>query len=327
MKALRYFLHVSSLWLVWNLSSAGVALSQSAEYPSRPVTIISEAAPGSSPDIVARVIAEGLTKLWGEQVIVINQPGGAGSIAAHTASQAAGDGYTLFIPSLSNFASLPSAAPNLPLQLPRDFLPVGFTIEIPMFVAVNPSLGINTLPELISRAKKEPNSLSIAVTGIGRLTHLTALLLQQRAGIDILIVPYTGGATAAMADVVTNRVPMIVEGYSAIKGAVDAGQIKIIAQTSAKRLPQFPDLPTAAETLPEFYATGWQALVAPIGTPRPIIDKISADLVTVLSDSELNRRLSQIGLYPRPMNSGQTLVFINKQQETWLPILKQITAK
>jgi tripartite-type tricarboxylate transporter receptor subunit TctC len=312
---------------VMGLSTAGAAFAQAGDYPSRPVTMISDAAPGSAPDIDARFTAEGLGKIWGQQVIVANHPGANGSIAARFASQAAPDGYTLFMPALSTFASSPAVAPNLPLRLPRDFLPIGFTIENPMFIAVNPSLGISTLPELIARAKKEPGKISIAVTGVGRLTHLTGLLLQQRADIQLLPVPYSGGPAAAMGDVGTNRVSMIIEGYSGIQGAVKAGQLKIIAEASHKRLPDFPDVPAVSETLPDFYATGWQVVVAPLGTPRPIIDKVSADLIKVMSDPEFKKKLGQIANYTQPMNPEQTLAFVKQQQETWLPILDKVGLK
>jgi tripartite-type tricarboxylate transporter receptor subunit TctC len=322
----KYSFRIAGLCLI-TLPLAGTAWAQSSDYPTRTVTMISDAAPGSAPDIDARFTAEGLTKIWGQQVIVANHQGANGSIAARFASQAAPDGYTLFMPALSTFASLPTVAPNLPLRLPRDFLPIGFTIENPMFIAVNPSLGINTLPELIARAKKEPGTISIAVTGVGRLTHLTGLLLQQRADIQLVPVPYQGGPAAAMADVGTGRVAMIIEGYSGIMGSVKAGQLKIIAVASHERLPDFPDVPTVAETLPGFFATGWQVVVAPLGTPTSIIDKVSADLIKVMGDPELKKKLGTIGNYTQTMNPEQTLAFVTQQQETWLPILEKISAK
>jgi tripartite-type tricarboxylate transporter receptor subunit TctC len=322
----QFLLRIAGLGLMPWLD-AGAARAQSGDFPSRPVTMISDAAAGSAPDIDARFTAEGLGKIWGQQVIVANHPGANGSIAARFASQAAADGYTLFMPALSTFASLPSVAPNLPIKLPRDFLPIGFTIENPMFIAVNPTLGINTLADLIAHAKKEPGTISIAVTGVGRLTHLTGLLLQQRAGIQLVPVPYNGGPAAAMGDVGTNRVSMIIEGYSGIQGSVKAGQLKIIAVASRQRLPEFPDIPTVAETLPDFYATGWQVVVAPLGTPQPIIDKISADLMKVMGDPDLKKRLGQIANYTQPMNPEQTLAFVHSQQETWLPILNKISDK
>jgi tripartite-type tricarboxylate transporter receptor subunit TctC len=303
------------------------ALAQADSYPVKPVTIIADAAPGATPDIDARFVAAGLSKMWGQQVIVINHPGANGSIAARTATEAAPDGYTLFMPAFSTFAALPTVAPNLPLMLPRDFMPIGYTAENPMFFAMNPSVGISTLPELIAAAKKDPGKISIAVTGVGRMTHLTGLLFQERANISLLPVPYNGGPAAALADVAEGRVSMIIEGYSGIVGAVKAGQVKLIAVASPERLPEFPDLPTVAETIPGFAARGWQVLVAPLGTPQPIISKISEDLAKVVSDPDFKKRLANVGSYSRAMTPEQVLAFVQKEQDTWLPELKKISEK
>src|SRR6202161_4052723 len=308
-----------------NLAVTPPAHAQAGNYPEKPVTIIADAAPGATPDVDARFVAEGLSKMWGRQVIVINHPGANGSIAARTATEAVPDGYTLFMPALSTFAALPSVAPNLPLMLPRDFIPIGYTAENPMFVAVHPKLRGATLPQLLPLAKKEPGKLSIAITGAGRLTDLTGLLLQDRAGVQLLRVPYTGGPAAALADVGSVRVSMIIEGYSGIVGAVKAGQVKIIAVASPERLPQFPDLPTVAETIPGFAARGWQVLVAPLGTPTPIISKISVDLAKVVNDPDFKQRLSNIGSYSRAMTPEQVLAFVQKEQDTWLPVLQKIS--
>jgi tripartite-type tricarboxylate transporter receptor subunit TctC len=275
----------------------------------------------------ARFVAEGLSKLWSQQAIIVNRQGANGSLAARSASDAIPDGYTLFMPALSTFIALPSVAPNLPLRLPRDFVPIGYTAENPMFFAVNPALGINTLPELIARAQKQPGTISIAVTGVGRLTHLTGLVFQQRANINLLPVPYNGGPAAALADVGSNRVSMIIEGYSGIVGAVKAGQVKLIAVASQERLPQFPDLPTVAETIPGFSASGWQVLVAPLGTPAPIVSKASKDLAKVVGDPDFKKRLANIGSYSRAMTPEQVLAFVQKEQDTWLPVLQKINER
>jgi tripartite-type tricarboxylate transporter receptor subunit TctC len=272
----------------------------------------------------ARFVADGLTQAWGRQVVIVNHAGANGSIAARAATEAAPDGYTLFMPALSTFAALQTTAPNLPIKLPRDFLPIGFTAENPMFVAVSPTLGVSTLPQLIALAEKQPGTISIAVTGVGRLTHLTGLLLQERADIQLLPVPYNAGPAAALADVGSGRVSMIIEGYSGIVGAVKAGQVKLIAVAAAERLPQFPDLPTVAETLPGVSATGWQVLVAPLGTPAPIVSKASVDLAKVVSDPEFKKRLANVGSYSRAMTPEQTLAFVDKEQQTWLPLLNKI---
>jgi tripartite-type tricarboxylate transporter receptor subunit TctC len=324
MTASRYSIGLAVFGL---LAWSACAHAQALKYPEKPVTIISDAPAGSTPDVDARFIAAGLSKVWGQQAVIINHAGANGSIAARVAAEAGPDGYTLFMPALSTFVALPSAAPNIPIRLPRDFLPIGFTAENPMFVAVTPELGVSSLPELIALAKKQPGTISIAVTGVGRLTHLTGLLLQDRVGIQLLPVPYNGGPAAALSDVAAGRVSMIIEGYSGIVGAVKAGQVKLIAVAAAQRLPQFPDLPTVAETIPGFSATGWQVLVAPLGTPAAIIDKVDADLAKVVSDPEFQRLLANVGSYSHAMNAKEALAFVEQQQTTWLPILEKIPVK
>ena len=320
---LRHWIGIAALALL-TLPACSTAHAQAGNYPNRTVTIVADAAPGSTPDVDARFVAAGLSKMWGRQVIVVNHPGANGSIAARAASAAVPDGYTLFMPALSTFVALPSVAPNLPLRLPRDFLPIGYTAENPMFFAVNPGLGVSTLPQLIALAKKEPGKISIAVTGVGRLTDLTGLVFQEKAGISLLPVPYTGGPAAALADVSAGRVSMIIEGYSGIVGAVNAGQVKLIAVASQERLPQFPNLPTVAETIPGFTATGWQVLVAPLHTPAPIVSRVSTDLAKVVNDPDFKKNLAKIGSYSRAMTPEQVLAFVRKEQATWLPVLQKI---
>ena len=317
---------VAALYLL-TLPAVPAANAQAGNYPDKPVTIITDAAPGATPDVDARFVADGLSKIWGQRVIVVNRQGANGSIAARAAAEAAPDGYTLFMPALSTFVALQSVAPNLPLKLPRDFLPIGYTAENPMFFAVNPALGVSTLAELIALAKKEPGKISIAVTGVGRLTHLTGLVFQARADINLLPVPYNGGPAAALADVAGGRVSMIIEGYSGIVGSVKAGQVKLIAVAAHERLPQFPDVPTVAETIPDFAATGWQVLVAPLGTPASIISKVSADLAKVVSDPDFKQRLGNIGSYSRAMTPEQVLAFVQKEQDTWLPVLEKVSER
>jgi len=324
MTARRYWFGLAALCL---LAGSTTAQTQAVKYPEKPVTIISDAPPGSTPDVDARFIAAGLSKLWGQQAVIINHAGANGSIAARNATDATPDGYTLFMPALSTFVAPQSVAPNIPIRLPRDFVPIGFTAENPMFVAVNPGLGVSSLPELIALAKKKPGTISIAVTGVGRLTHLTGLLLQERAGIELLPVPYNAGPAAALSDVAAGRVSMIIEGYSGIVGAVKAGQVKLIAVAATQRLPQFPDLPTVAETIPGFSATGWQVLVAPLGTPEPIIKKVDADLAKVVSDPDFQKLLANVGSYSHAMNANEALAFVEQQQATWLPVLEKIPVK
>ena len=207
------------------------------DYPNKPVKIIIDSAPGSATDVAARLIAERLGAVWGQQAVVENRPGAGGSIAVRAASQAAPDGYTLYVGAASTFTALkgaPGVAPNLPIELPRDFTPIGFITQQPMFIAVSPTIGVKSLPELIALAKKKPGELSYATTGRGRITHLTMELLQERAGIKLQMIPYTGGPTAAMSDVGTGRVAIVIEGYSGLAGGLSSGLIKGIAVSSLR---------------------------------------------------------------------------------------------
>jgi tripartite-type tricarboxylate transporter receptor subunit TctC len=273
------------------------------------------------------LISDRLSQAWGQQALAVNQPGAGGAISARAAAEAAPDGYTLYMPALSVFLNTPGRAANLPLELPRDFAAIGSVSEQPMFIAVTPSLGISTLPELIALAKQRPGELSYAATGVGRLTHLTGELLQSRAGIKLLLVPYSGGPTHALNDVLGGRIPVIIEAYSGLAGAVQSGKLKPIATASLQRLPDFPDLPTAAETLPGFNAVGWQALLAPNGTPEAIVRKVGNDLRDVLAQPEVKKQLAARGGYPRPMSPDEVIAFVRNQQETWNPLLQQFAAQ
>src|SRR5262252_2768940 len=276
---------------------AADAASAETDYPNSPVRLISDSAPGSAIDVGLRVVANGMSRHWNQQVVIVNHPGAAGSISATVASQATPDGYTLYAPALSLFLAVPGKAPNLPLMVPRDFAAVGYAFDQLLVVAVSPKLGITTLEELIDLARKKPGELSYAVTGVGRLTHLTGELLQLRTGIKLLMVPYSGGPSHALNDIMGGRIPVIIEGYSGLAGAIQGGNLKALAVASAKRLPDFPNLPTVAETLPGFQAMGWQGLVAPPGTPEAIVRKVSEDLRKVMTDPKLQAQLAGRGSY------------------------------
>jgi tripartite-type tricarboxylate transporter receptor subunit TctC len=315
-----------SLWLL-ALSASLAASAQAQDYPTRPVKIISDSAPGSAVDVTLRMVADRLGQVWGQQVLPVNQPGGGGVISARVAAEAAPDGYTLYMPALSVFLPAPGKAPNTALELPRDFAPIGSVTEQPMFIAAAPSLGVSTLPELIALAKRRPGEISYAVTGVGRLTHLTGELLQLRTGIKLLLVPYSGGPSHSLNDIMGGRIQFIIEAYQGLAGAVQGGNLKPLAVASEQRLPDFPDLPTVAETIPGFKAMGWQGLVAPIGTPETIIRKASDDLRKVISDPALKAQLAGRGSYPVAMSPTEVTAFIQDQQRQWSPVLQQLANK
>jgi len=301
--------------------------SQAQNFPDRPVKIINDSAPGSATDTAARLTAERLSQIWGQQVVVENRPGAGGSLAVRAAQQATPDGYTLYVGAASTFTALkgaPGVAPNLPIELPRDFTPIGFMTIQPMFIAVSPAINVKSLPELIALAKQKPGELSYATTGRGRITHLTMELVQERAGIKLQMIPYTGGPTAAMSDVGTGRVAVVLEGYAGLAGGLNSGLIKGIAVSSQQRLDDFKDLPTVAETLPGFVAGGWNVLLAPVGTPDAIIQKASVDLRKAMEDAEVRKKLAALGGYVQPMTPVEVNKFVQDQQTTWRPIAEKV---
>jgi tripartite-type tricarboxylate transporter receptor subunit TctC len=299
-------------------------LAVAQDYPTKPVRIITHSAPGGAPDALLRIIGDSLSRIWGQQIVVLNNPGAGGAVAARAASGAAPDGYTLYMPASSAFVTLSGVQANLPLNVPKDFLPVGFMGEQPFFFSVASSLGVNTLSEFIELAKKRPGEISYAATGRGTLSHLAGEALQEKAGIKLLMVPYLGGTAQALNDVISGRVPMVNDGYSALAGVLEGGSVKALAVGSTRRLPEFPNLPTVAELIPGFNSRGWLALVAPLGTPDAIVRKLSADLRTAVTDPATKVKLESTGNYAIPMTPAELLAFIEAEQQMWKPTLENI---
>ena len=298
-----------------------------AAFPNKPVRIVVDSAVGSANDFTARTLADKLGQVWGQQVVVMNQPGAGGGISARVAAAAAPDGYTLYSAATSVFLAVPGGpgvAPNLPAELPRDFAAVGLVLKQPIFIAASPKSGINSIAELIARAKQKPNELSYASTGRGRLTHLTMELLQDRAGVKLRLVPYAGGPAQAMSDIVSGRVDLVLDAYAGLVGATQGGLVKMLASTSDRRLPGLENIPTVAETLPGFFVGAWSVMLAPAGTPDAIIRKVNADLRVALEDKDLLAKFAANGGYTQYMTPEETIAFTQSQQTTWRPILERI---
>ena len=317
-------LPVSGFIALVALLTGFVAPARAQDFPAHPVRLISDSAAGSAIDVTVRIVAEGLSRIWGQQAVVVNQPGAGGAIAARSVTSAANDGYSLGVLALSAFVAAPGSADNLPVQVPRDVVPVAHLGGAPMFISAGGWLGVQTLPQLIALAKQKPGELSYGVNGIGRLTHLTGELLANQAGIKLLVVPYTGGTPAILNDIMGKRVALIFEAYSGIAGAIEAHTIVPLAVASAHRLPDLPDLPTAAETLPGYEAMSWQVLVAPPGTPDAIVQKINADVIKAMSDPNIRKKLADLGREDRPLPPAQLLAFIHNEQKKWAPIVQEI---
>jgi tripartite-type tricarboxylate transporter receptor subunit TctC len=302
------------------------ALAQS-DYPNNTVRIVVDSAAGSANDATARVLADRLSKIWNQQVITLNQPGAGGGIAARVASQSPNDGYTLYLPSTSTFLALPGGpgvAPNMPVELPRDFASISYILEQPLYIGASHKSGINTVADVIKMAKERPGEVTYAATGRGRLTHLTMELLQVRTNTKLQLVPYAGGPAQAMNDVMSGRVPLVLDGYAGLAPAIKGNLIKGLAATSLQRLPGFEELPTVAETVPNFFVGAWTILLAPVGTPDPVIRKIHADMRTVLDDPDIRAKLAANGGFVRHMTPAELTAFVQNEQKTWRPILEQV---
>jgi tripartite-type tricarboxylate transporter receptor subunit TctC len=313
-------------WLGLFAIAPTCALAQS-DYPNNTVRIIVDSAPGSANDATSRLLGDRLSKIWNQQVITLNQPGAGGGIAARVTAQSPNDGYTLYLPSTSTFLALPGGpgvAPNMPVELPRDFASISYILEQPLYIGASHKSGINTIGDVIRMAKEKPGEVTYAATGRGRLTHLTMELLQVRTGIKLQLVPYAGGPAQAMNDVMSGRVPLVLDGYAGLAPAIKGNLIKGLAATSLQRLQGFEELATVAETVPNFFVGAWTILLAPLGTPDPIVRKVHNDMRTVLDDPDIRTKLAANGGFVRHMTPAELTAFVQNEQKTWRPILEQV---
>jgi tripartite-type tricarboxylate transporter receptor subunit TctC len=309
------------------LALLSLSAARSEEYPSKPVRLVVDSAAGSANDATARILADKLSRIWGQQVLTLNQPGASGGISARVAATSPPDGYTLYMPATSPFLALPGGpgvAPNLPLELPRDFVSIAFVLEQPLFIGASHTSGIAAVAQLIALAKERPGEISYAATGRGRLTHLTMELLQARADIKLQLVPYAGGPAQAMNDVVSGRVHLVLDAYAGLAAALQGDLIKGLAATSLQRLPGFENLPTVAETVPGFFVGAWNVMLAPNGTPEAIVRKVSTDLHEALDDPEVRAKFAANGAFVRHMTPDEVTAFVQSEQKTWRPILEQV---
>jgi tripartite-type tricarboxylate transporter receptor subunit TctC len=302
---------------------AGGARAQA--FPTGPVQIVTSVGPGAAPDVITRLLAEHLTRLWGQQVIVLNRPGGAGAVAIKAVAPAAPDGHTLYMSLASNFIALPELQTNFPVDVVRDFVPIGFVGEHPLVIAAAPSLGVNTLPELIAMLNSKPGELNIAAGNRGSIIHLAAEWLRTATGTKFTIVHYQGGAQA-LPDILGGRLQAAFDAIPSMRGPIDSGQVKPLAVTSKKRLVNFPQIPAVDETIPGYEAMGWMALMAPPGTPQTIAQKISDDVRMVQAQPEMKKRVEDLGNYTRPTSPAELTAFIHEQVQIWRPVIAE-TAK
>jgi tripartite-type tricarboxylate transporter receptor subunit TctC len=318
MEMQRLLFQVGLVCLLATPTPAGFS-AHAQDYPAGPMKFITQLAAGGGTDPAMRIVIDHLGRMWGQQTTLINQPGAGGAIAARAASAATPDGYTLYMAIASTFISLPEIQPNLPFNV-NDFVPIGFVGEVPMAIAVSPTLPVNSLPELIAYSRTQPGGLSVAIPNRGGIPHLATELFRERSGAELTYVFYPGSAQA-MSDVISGRVQMIIEGLA---GPLAGGQVKLLAVASPTRLASRPDLATVSETVPGFAASGWFVLVAPSGTPSSIVQKVSVDLREVLARPDVKQKFDELSLSTRPMSSQELGDFIRSERQLWKPVIKQI---
>ena len=295
-------------------------------YPSRPIHLIVGFSPGASSDIVARLFAKGAEQILGQNIIVENKTGAGSSIAAGYVARAAKDGYTLMAPALSTL-TYKTVHPEAPYDMVKDFAPIALLAVGPLVMAVDPKLGVNSVKEFTALAKSKPGQLNFGTVGPGSLPDLAAELYAQRAGVKLTQVTYPGSPQITQ-DLLAGRVQMSFQITSAIVGQVKAGQIKALAVATAKRSPLLPDVPTMEEAgMPDFDTPLWFAVMAPAGTPRPVIDKLAAAAKQAMHAPATVDLLAKQGFAPEDMGPDQFAEFIKSEVKRWTDVVTAANIK
>jgi tripartite-type tricarboxylate transporter receptor subunit TctC len=297
------------------------ALAAAQAWPERPVRWIITSSPGSSGDIVARLLGESLGSRWGRQVIVDNRPGAAGNIAAQAAARAAPDGYNYFFGVASTLAVNPYTFRTVPFDAERDFVAVANPGVSPFMIAVNPALPVKTVAELIALAKAQPGKLAFATSGPRNLPSITGELFKATALIEMLNVPYKGSPQAVQS-VITGETQVYVDSVPALAPHIEGGRLRVIGVTSPRRVAGFESIPAVAETLPGFSAVGWFALLAPAGTPAPLVARVNQDVNAVLAQPELARRMRELGVFEGGGSPEELDRFMRAERARWQKVIR-----
>ncbi len=304
---------------------AAVATASSAfaqNYPTRPIRIVVVSTPGGSVDTLARTVGPKLAERWGQQVLVDNRPGAGGAIAAELVAKSPPDGYTLIMGTVASFATNVSLRRNLPYDPVRDFAPISLVATQNLMLLVHPSIPAKSVKELVAIAKRQPGKLTFASAGNGTGGHLSGELFKMLARIDLLHIPYKGVAPA-LVDVVSGQVSMTFASIISSMPQVKNNRLRALAVTGAQRSPAAPELPTMIEAgVPGYESATWYGLLAPAGTPADIVNKLSAEVVTMLKSPELNDRLSKDGADPVGNSPAAFARHIQSEIEKWRKVIR-----
>jgi len=307
--------------------TSGAETARTQTYPSRPIRILVGQQPGTPSDIIARLVAEKLTGLWTQSVVVENQPGASGTIGAELASKAPANGYTLLVASHSNLVLARVAGNNLRYDPVLDFAPIGRIAYVPFVLAVNQKVSANTISELVALAKAHPGQLSYATAGSGTMSQLGIELLKAATGVDLLAVHYRG-ASSALVDVIAGRVDMMLVDYAILAPHVRSGALRVLGSGGRLRTTAAPDVPTIAEQgIPGFAVNTWYGLVAPAKTPPEILLQLTEALSEIRRMPDVRTRLVQLGYDPIEDSPAQFRVLIGSEIEKYSELVRRAGLK
>jgi tripartite-type tricarboxylate transporter receptor subunit TctC len=310
------------------LAFAGAAAAQ-AGFPARAVTLTVGFAPGGGTDTAARIVARKLSENIGQPVVVENRAGAGGNIAAQHIATAAPDGYTIHLTSVGPLTVAPHMQKNLPYDPRRDIAPVTMGVIFPNVFVVHVGVPAKTLAEFVALARRKPDEITYGSSGVGGAGHLAGELFKQRAGFEMIHIPYKGGGPA-MTDLLGARIHMYVGVPSTVQPHIEAGKLVALATTGARRTPFMSNVPTVAESgYPGFEAVNWYAFVAPGKTPVEILDYWNRELVKVLKDPQVNAELARHGLEPAPGTREELASYVDRESEKWGKVVRaaKITAE
>ena len=314
---------VLALLAVGFLSACSCASGQAqGAYPSRPITMIVPFPAGGPTDLVARVIAQEMSKALGQPVVVDNKGGANGNLGAVAAAKAPADGYTLLY-NTSSITLSPALYKSLGYDVKRDFAPVALTAVVPLALVVAPNVPASNVREFVAWAKANPGKLSYGSAGSGNVTHLGAFQFVQAHGLDAVHIPYKGSAPADI-DLAGGQIQFMTDTVNSVMAFVRDKRMKMLAVTTAKRMALFPDVPTLAETgMPGFEVGAWQGLMAPANTPRPVIQRLNAEVMKALQSAEVRQKLALQGVEPLGSTPDEYDAYINSEIARWGRVVKQ----
>jgi tripartite-type tricarboxylate transporter receptor subunit TctC len=289
-------------------------------YPSRPVRLITTAAAGGAPDIVARLIGQWLSERLAQPFVVENKPGGGTNIGTEAAVKAAPDGYTLLLAISANDINA-SLYENLHFNFISDTTPVATICSLPLVMEINPALPATTIPEFIAYAKSNPGKINMASPGTGTVLHVAGELFKMMAGIDMVHVPYRGEALA-LTDLIAGRVQVLFGVMPASLGYIRSGKLRALGVATAKRQEVLPDVPAIGEFLPGYEATAWYGIVAPRGTPPEIVTRLNTEVNAALADPTMRARFADVGGSVFASSPAAFGKFIGEDTEKWAKVVK-----